>query len=213
MNFFTFTKLGRTLLMLTAVTAVGLSGCGGDDNPNNNGGGAVPIDKWMKKNLDVPTDGSWCYGEGGEVYVDGVWKTLSSSEIQANCAKYGRLYTWEAAKSACQSIGKRLPTNAEWEALVKAAGGWETAGKKLKARSGWYNDGNGTDQYGFSALPGGNRTSDDHFGTAGNNGIWWTATENSDGNVYYRSMYYNYDIVYEDNYDKSYGFSARCIQD
>jgi len=38
MNFFTFTKLGRTLLMLTAVIAVGLAGCGGDDNPNDNGG-------------------------------------------------------------------------------------------------------------------------------------------------------------------------------
>jgi len=39
MNRFTFTKLGRTLLMLTAVTAFGLLGCGGDDNQNNNGGG------------------------------------------------------------------------------------------------------------------------------------------------------------------------------
>jgi len=39
MKRFSFSMSGRTLLMLTAVLAFGLTGCGGDDNPSNGGGG------------------------------------------------------------------------------------------------------------------------------------------------------------------------------
>jgi len=229
MNRFTFKMFGRTLLMLTAMLAVGLSGCGGDDNPNNNGGGtdttggnnngggSVPIGKWMKENLNEKTADSWCYGEGGQVYVDGEYRTLSSSEIQANCAKYGRLYTWEAAKRACQSVGMRLPTREEWGALVTAAGGVGTAGKKLKSKSGW-NDydgksGNGTDDYGFSALPGGYRESDGSFHGAGGNGFWWAATESGGSYAYGRFMNYDDDLAFEYNYEKSGGYSVRCVSD
>jgi len=167
--------------------------------------------KWMKKNLDVETVDSWCYGEGGEAY-DGELKTLSSSEIQSNCNKYGRLYTWAAAKSACLLVGMRLPTNAEWDALVTAAGSRNTAGKKLKSKSGWYNNGNGTDDFQFSALPGGNRRSDGYFTEAGYNGGWWTITEHSDGSAYYRGMSYYNDNANDGFNELSHGFSARCVQ-
>jgi uncharacterized protein (TIGR02145 family) len=168
----------------------------------------------MTKNLDVQTADSWCYGEGSQVYDDntGDWVMLTSSQIQANCAKYGRLYTWEAAKSACQSIGKRLPTNQEWEALVTAAGGSSTAGKKLKSMSGWNNNGNGTNDFGFSALPGGGRSSGGGFDNVGNYGGWWTATESGSYGAYYRVMGYDYDGVYYNNFNKSLGFSVRCVE-
>jgi uncharacterized protein (TIGR02145 family) len=94
---------------------------------------------------------------------------------------------------------------------------WYGAGKKLKSKSGWdkYNgkSGNGTDDYGFSALPGGYRNSDGTFNLAGDNGYWWTATENSDDNAYYRHMYYYGGSVNEGSHYKSYAFSARCVQD
>jgi uncharacterized protein (TIGR02145 family)/uncharacterized repeat protein (TIGR02543 family) len=191
-------------------------------------GGAVPLVglKWMKKNLNVKTEDSWCYGEGGLVYGE---KTLSSSEIQANCNKYGRLYTWEAAKSACQSVGMRLPTSEEWGALVTAAGGEETAPKKLKAMSGWdsYIDvngktksGNGTDDLGFSALPGGFRIDSplnggiDYVHT-GECGAWWAADEYSDG-IHYLWFIHHNEAVYESlnsNGEEPFSFSARCVQD
>jgi len=212
MNFFTFTKLGRTLLLagVVAVSVVCWVGCGGgdegNDNPannngnnnngnNNNGGGSVPIEKWMKTNLNVETADSWCYDND-----------------PINCDKYGRLYTWEAAKRACQLDGKRLPTRAEWEALVKAAGGADIAGKKLKARSGWYNNGNGTDDYGFSALPGGHRNSNGYFSGAGFEGFWWTATEGGSDDAYYRLMSGSGDGVYESSNEDD-GYSVRCVQD
>ena len=108
----------------------------------------------------------------------------------------------------------RLPTNAEWDALVTAAGGENTAGKKLKSKSGWYNNGNGTDDFQFSALPGGLRNpSLGSFITVVYYGYWWTATEVSNDYAYNRYMYYEYDSVYEDPIDKSTAFSVRCIQD
>jgi len=57
-------------------------------------------------------------------------------------------------------------------------GGEKTAGKKLKAKNGWDNDGNGTDEFGFSALPGGyaGRASG-VFYSIGISGDWWNASE------------------------------------
>ncbi|GBU20318.1 hypothetical protein R80B4_00194 [Fibrobacteres bacterium R8-0-B4] len=150
--------------------------------------------KWMKKNLNIETADSWCYDNN-----------------PANCDKYGRLYTWAAAKTACPS-GWHLPTRAEWDNLVTAAGGSSTAGKKLKAASGWNSNGNGTDDHGFSALPGGYRLTDGSFSTAGSSGFWWTATEYGGDYAYYRYMNYYDDYVLEYNDYKGYGFSVRCVE-
>jgi len=159
---------------------------------------------WFAENLnyDVPNNTmDVCYGEGGEAYVydevtdEGSWKTLSASEVQTNCGKYGRLYNWATAMGINASYndsewngsdvkhqgvcptGWHLPSNDEWDVLVDYAGGRETAGKKLKSKSGWYDNGNGTNEYGFSALPGGYGCSVGYFNTAGYDGYWWSATE------------------------------------
>jgi uncharacterized protein (TIGR02145 family) len=149
--------------------------------------------KWIKKNLNIETADSWCYANSAD-----------------SCAKYGRLYKWNAAKTACQSVGMRLPTNAEWGELLTEAGGERTAGNKLKSTSGWYNNGNGTDQYGFSALPGGGRITS--FIDAGKYGYWWTATESDDEEAYGREMIYPTGNVPGLAYPKNSGFSARCVK-
>jgi len=158
--------------------------------------------RWMAENLNYQTkSGSWCYGNS----VD-------------NCNKYGRLYDLETAKAACPA-GWHLSSDKDWESLGKAVGG-----KKLKSKSGW-NDykgksGNGTDDLGFSALPGGARYNhNSKFDDIGNEGNWWIATDNDDNIASYRSMY-NYDdgelshnIFNWRNYDdgKNNGYSARCV--
>jgi len=150
---------------------------------------------WMAENLNYKIDNSWCYGND-----------------EANGKKYGRLYTWDAAMFACP-VGWHLPTRQEWNEMVTTVGGRSIAGKKLKAISDWNENGNGTDDYGFLALPGGYRLSDGDFTSAGYYGYWWTATEGSDGNAYNRGMGYDYDRVYEDDDYKSNGYSVRCVQD
>ncbi|GBU22894.1 hypothetical protein R80B4_02807 [Fibrobacteres bacterium R8-0-B4] len=150
--------------------------------------------EWMAANLNYQTgSGSWCYGDD-----------------KSNCEKYGRLYDWKTAKTACPK-GSRLPTREEWQTLVNYAGGDE-AGKALKSSSGWNENGNGTDMYGFSALPGGTRGSDGSFVNAGNYGIWWTATEFDGGNAWRWRMSDANDYAEDHGDVKSLGFSVRCIK-
>jgi uncharacterized protein (TIGR02145 family) len=114
---------------------------------------------WMAENLNCNVNGSKCYGN-----------------LESNCNIYGRLYNWATANIVCPS-GWHLPTKAEYETLDNAVGGSSTAGTKLKAKSGWNSGGNGTDDYGFSALPGGCGNSDGYFDYVGYSGGWWSASE------------------------------------
>ena len=150
---------------------------------------------WMAQNLNYKpqTGNSWCYGNDN-----------------SNGCKYGRLYDWDTAMSVSPA-GWHLPTGQEWNDLVTAVGGGE-AGKALKSVIGWSKVGDGTDEYGFSALPGGYYRGGS-FGVVGNYGRWWAAAEDSDGLACYLSMNYGYDNVDEDYGDKGYGRSVRCVKD
>ena len=151
---------------------------------------------WMAQNLNYKTkSGSWCY-----------------EDSLSYCKKYGRLYNWKTAKTVCPK-GWKLSSREDWDRLVTTAGGKKIAGKLLKAKSGWNENGNGTDNYGFSALPGGYRNADGGFSGADNGGRWWAATEGSGGRAYHRYMVYGNDIVGEYGYYKSNGYSVRCVAD
>jgi len=167
---------------------------------------------WMAENLNyLPKTGTFrCYENN-----------------YFNCGKYGTLYDWWTAKDACPS-GWRLPTAPEWDSLMNAVGAerktdeeaviWPGAAKKLKSMSGWENyrgkNGNGTDDYRFSALPGGHRFTMFGGTDAGDGEVayWWTATENSGYEVEYRSMRYNNDNVsgYHTNWNDA--LSVRCVK-
>ena len=161
----------------------------------------------------------------------------------ANCAKYGRLYTWSAAmdsvgewstngkgcgygptcsptysvRGVCPE-GWHLPDTTEWNALFDAVGGKVTAGIMLKSTEGW-NDyygtsGNGWDAYSFSALPAGFRYFFGDYFDEGYNTHFWSSTEcNSDG-AYYMGLGYRYDGADLDVTYKYEGFeSVRCLRD
>ena len=114
---------------------------------------------------------------------------------------------------ACPS-GWHLPTHREWNELGKAVGGASIAGKYLKSTSGWFNGGNGTDDYGFSALPGGFYF-DGRFTNRTNYARWWSATESSHNapNADGHSIYFYYDYMHPCNLKKSDGYYVRCVQD
>jgi len=149
---------------------------------------------WMAENLNYNATGSKCYDNNS-----------------ANCTKYGRMYDWSAALKACPK-GWHLPSDAEWDTLVNYAGGWETAGKKLKSVSGWNNNGGGTDDYGFSALPGGGGD-ERKFDTGGDEGYWWSATEDDDDDAWCRNMVHEIEDVLRDDITKTLMFSVRCVKD
>jgi len=152
---------------------------------------------WMKKNLNIETAESWCYENSPD-----------------SCAKYGRLYTWDAAMKVCPN-GWHLPTNQEWETLADF-----TYDGSLKSKNGWNwnhfkgENGNGTDDYGWSALPGGVRDDGGFFRGEGDFGIWWTATESVCSNAYNRRIYFFFnDFVDESSNYKGEGLSVRCLKD
>jgi uncharacterized protein (TIGR02145 family) len=149
---------------------------------------------WMAENLNYAASGSKCYDNN-----------------PANCKKYGRLYDWNTAMKACP-YGWHLPSRAEWDMLMAAVDGEETARKKLKARSGWYGS-NGTDQYGFSALPGGEGYPGGGFDNVGSCGYWWSAAEYDASFAFDRYMCYDYDVDMHYGIDKFGLFSVRCLQD
>ena len=150
---------------------------------------------WMAENLNYIASNSICYGDE-----------------PANCDKYGRLYSWDTAMKACPK-GWHLPSNAEWQILVDFVGGDEVAGKKLKASSGWDDNGNGDDAFGFSALPGGSFDPFVRINSGKSGGYWWSATEKD---FYDHFRYMGYHNEYVDNLRvlNSFGlFSVRCVQD
>ena len=219
----------RKSLLIVSVAVFGLSFGGGEQavstfTDKRDGkvyriveiGGAV----WMAENLNYDAEGSVCYENSAD-----------------SCAKYGRLYDWAAALKACPA-GTHLPDDDEWTTLVnyagmiplpptlseisddewtalmkKYAGGEKNAGKKLKSKAGWNNNGNGTDDYGWSALPGGSGRSDGSFNYAGDDGCWWSATEGGATNAWYRNMTCYFESVYRYSNNKTYLYSVRCVAD
>jgi uncharacterized protein (TIGR02145 family) len=127
------------------------------------------------------------------------------------CENYGRLYDWTTAKKACPS-GWHLPSKNEWEKLTDFIGGEKIADKKLKSNSGWNENGSGTDDFGFSALPGGLGYSDGNFGSVNNYGSWWSASEYDSNFAFFRIMHYNYGIARWGYNFKSILRSVRCVQ-
>jgi len=163
--------------------------------------------EWMAENLAYKTiGGSWDYG---------------GSEILG--AKYGRLYTWDAAQSAMPA-GWHLPSDEEWKQLEMALGmsqieadGIEgrgtNEGDKLRATTGWAEDGNGTNEIGFTALPGGFRTNSGDIYLDNWIGYWWTATENDNLSAWFRFIATSNPKVYRKSGYKEDAYSVRCVKD
>jgi uncharacterized protein (TIGR02145 family) len=148
---------------------------------------------WMGENLNYTVSGSYCYDND-----------------PLNCEKYGRLYNWNAAMNSCPT-GWHLSTREEWSDLVTIVG--LSPHTKLKAGSP---DWNGTDDFGFSALPGGESTGINNvsFSGLGQLGQWWTATMSSSSIPYRRIMSTSGTGVNESTgYTTSARLSVRCVQD
>ena len=161
---------------------------------------------WMAENLKYKAKGFHCY-----------------NDADSNCVKYGPLYDWATAKNACPTDW-RLPTTKEMETLLAAASGGSTAGKVLKSKTGWPKDndgfdGNGTDDYSFSALPGGRWEDGGPYSGVGISAYFWSLTAYSESSAYY--MYLGYEnYVLGNTSDKAkidfnlkiHAFSVRCIK-
>lgn len=156
---------------------------------------------WMAENLSYEFADSYC--------VDG---------DRENEKKYGRLYTWKAAKVA-RPDGWHIPSKEEWDALEKFVadtlfrGDKDYVGYALKAKKGWdddcYDDGNGSDAFGFGALPAGFCSKGGALQRFGNAAYFWLGSSDS-----YRSLFNNCMNLGFNYFDSaSYMASVRCVKD
>ena len=154
---------------------------------------------WMAENLDYESDGSAC-PEGD----------------RRNCEKYGRLYTWEAAQNICPD-GWQLPVSLDFAKLMEQVGGLSQAGDALKAADGWFKKGNGSDAFGFKALPAGYggavyEGEGGAYDGIGGYAYFWSATETLDGLAYYLFLDFSSKAASLNAFGKGDFRSVRCIQ-
>ena len=176
---------------------------------------------WMRENLrttklntgiDIPviTD-SWAW------YINTAKAMCYYNNDETNADKYGALYNGYAVyntESLCPQ-GWRVPSNESWNKLANFLGGAEVAGYKMKTFDGWDDswdeDGNGSNESGFSALPAGYRWPS-YFNNMGSTTVFWSASMNgSYGRA--QSLHSNGTNLDSYNYvEKNNGLSVRCIK-
>lgn len=187
---------------------------------------------WMAENLNysdsITTPSlkgrSWCYDNelkncdvSGRLYtwvaaIDSV-KLATDADNPLNCGYEMTCKLPETVQGICPS-GWHLPSKKEWNTLITAAGGETKAGKALKSTNGWNDDGNGTDAYGFSAIPVGCKRHGEPFTRGeGVSGEFWSATESYTTDAYQLTLKSSYDDVSMYSYGKPGANSVRCLKD
>jgi uncharacterized protein (TIGR02145 family) len=185
---------------------------------------------WMAENLAYLPSVSPLINDTANLpcyYVYGYDGTdVNMAKSNLNYIKYGVLYDWSAALTACPA-GWHLPSDAEWQQLEIELGmttyladecvdffdRGTDQGNQLKTASGWNNDGNGTNSSGFSGLPGGYRFGNGNFCFIGKLSYCWSSTDSSEDLAWGRGLAYNSSGVCRSRYYKENGFSVRCIKD
>jgi uncharacterized protein (TIGR02145 family) len=154
--------------------------------------------QWMTENLKVDAPGSYCY-----------------EDSEPNCRRYGRLYTWESAQRACQSLGTawRLPVEDEWRRLAKHFGGAnEDSTDRGNAAYTALLSGGGS---GFHALLGGGRGADDgRYARLDAHGFYWTASETDPLNAWFYNFGRGSQALYRQrDGEKRMAIAVRCVKD
>ena len=177
---------------------------------------------WMAENLNVDrfqngdripeakTEEEWKRaGENGEP----AWSYYQNNT--SNGVQYGKLYNWYAVNDprGLAPKGWSIPNDREWTTLSEYLGGEEGAGDKMKSTSTWKGNGYGTNESGFSGLPGGYRNDAGGFYHVGSDGYWWSSTEDGTSRAWDRGLYYGEGYLVRSSSTEGEGFSVRCLRD
>ena len=156
-------------------------------------------------------DEEWINAQEGMIAIYG--GANESDSFEAFGYLYNRLATQDE-RLLCPS-GWKLPTLNEWNDLATEVGGLNIAGAELKSISGWSNEGNGYDSFGFGAGPGGTKYPDTAQSEGGGeDGYWWTTTPHLNGEFYWFAHFSSESDALISNYAaERAGLSIRCIKD
>jgi len=142
---------------------------------------------WMAENLTYKTsNGSWVFDDD-----------------ESNVSKYGYLYDYETAKTACP-YGWKLPSKSDFYTLLENCSDDKKAAYKALITGG---------DSGFSTLFGGCRYDDGNFYGLNHYAHFWSTSQHSSKYAWFLYLYGNHKKAGMGNFHKSYGFSVRCLQD
>jgi uncharacterized protein (TIGR02145 family) len=156
-------------------------------------------------------------------------------DLEENCDEFGGLYQWdelmeygtgEGVQGICPE-GWHIPSDSEWKILEGYIdnqyglgdpewdlAGWRgfDAGQSLKSQTGWKEDGNGTDDFGFSANPAGYREFTGAYFRLTEGAYFWSSTEDGTNAAWRRGLHYTRENIHRWNYEKTGGRSVRCLK-
>lgn len=187
---------------------------------------AIGEQTWMAENLN--------YAYPDLVGEDSI--SFCYEDKSVNCDLYGRLYTWAAAMDTlttdcgagkmCSASGNvrgvcpegwHVPSEEEWNSLINyvtanTTGGEDSVVIALKSKIGWKNNENGSDAFGFNALPGGTYylTEASYFGRL-SYAVFWTSTEKNASKAKYVLL--DSSISAHDEGKSAVVNSVRCVKD
>jgi uncharacterized protein (TIGR02145 family) len=181
---------------------------------------------WFRKNLNV---GQMITVTSNQT-DNGILEKYCYDNDPENCEEYGGLYQWDEmmhyamnkTKGICP-YGWHVPSDLEWclaslhidPSVNCYANGWSGTdiSMKMRSTSGWYASSNGSNESGFTALPGGLRN---NYG-----GLWgfeqgtsfWTSSYTNVNSAWMRALFYSESGIGRTDDFKTYGYSVRCIKD
>lgn len=155
---------------------------------------------WMAQNLNFKSKNSW----------------LSNND-ENNAQKYGRLYNWESANSACPK-GWRLPSDKEWNYLAMNYGTsekiwYDSTDISLDSNKKPNESLNKNETNSFPRTLGGYRNADGSYEDLEKGGYYWSSSEESEkGGWYYYFVKSKPSRFIRNYWDKRWGYSCRCIK-
>jgi|WetSurMetagenome_2_1015567.scaffolds.fasta_scaffold00403_12 uncharacterized protein (TIGR02145 family) len=173
---------------------------------------------WMAENLRTTK-----YNNGTAIpFVPEItkWAALTTPGYcwyNNDSVSYGAMYNWYTVNTGllCPA-GWHVPTDTEWTTLTDYLGGVLVAGNKLKevGTTHWLSSTLGaSNESGFSAIPSGYRSYNGSFNSIRSYGYWWSSTESSTSDAYYRDLFYGYIYIDKSSSSKKGGFNIRCLKD
>ena len=188
---------------------------------------------WMAENLNIGVMIDSLQSQTNNSQIE----KYCYNNSEDSCSNYGGLYQWNeimnyettpGAQGICPT-GWHIPTDNEWkilEGIVDSQFGvgdpiWDSTGLrgfdvglKLKSAFGWMQGGNGTDDFNFTILPSGYRSSTDGgFYRLSKSAFFWSSTNGTPDNAYRRKIEYDEDQIGRGDVELEGGRSVRCLKD
>jgi len=186
---------------------------------------------WMAENLNMGTRVDASTGQQD----NGVIEKYCYNDNESNCDLLGGLYKWDEMMKYTSGEGIRgicpeswhIPTDWEFKILegnVDSNFGvgdeeWDglawrgfDAGTKLKSTNGWYNNGNGTDDYNFTALPAGVCGAAGSYQNITRFAFFWSSRETGVMG-WGRALYHEKFEISRGTLSKNNAYSVRCLKD